>query len=69
MKKTPDEYLEYRRRILRESQARRRAKAKASGMCQICCVQRPDKGLSTCPDCIQRIIDYRRRKKEAADEK
>ena len=64
MKKSADEYLECRRRMARESQARRRAKAKDAGMCQICCRNRPAEGLTTCPECIQRIIDYHKRKKE-----
>lgn len=56
MKKTPEEYQEYRRRVVRASQKKWRALAKEKGLCSICCLRVPDPGRVTCKECRTRII-------------
>lgn len=54
-KKSPEEYIDYRRKVVRESQRRRRLLAKEQGLCSICCLNIPDAGHVTCLDCRMRI--------------
>ena len=63
MKKDGEEYLEYRRRLSRESQRKRREKASEAGMCVICCRNKTN-GKRTCEACRKRIIEYNRRRYE-----
>lgn len=51
-----ENYMDYRRAVVRESQKRRRAKAAEDGMCVICCIRKPERGHRTCRDCIERIV-------------
>ena len=62
MKKTDDEYLEYRREVVRRSQAKRRAKAKAKGLCSICCLNVPERGYVTCRECRKKISQMNSRR-------
>lgn len=54
-----DNYLEYRRAVIRESQRRRRQEAKEKGLCSICCLNIPDEGHVTCKPCRMRISERR----------
>lgn len=51
---TAEEHKAYRRQIVRESQRRRRAEAKKTGMCSMCCTKPARKGFKTCEDCAER---------------
>ena len=62
MKKTPEEYQEYRRKVVRASQKKRRALAKEKGLCSICCLRVPDPGRVTCKECRARIIKANNRR-------
>lgn len=55
MKKTPEEYQEYRREVVRASQRKRRMIAKERGLCSICCRNVPETGLKTCKECRIKI--------------
>lgn len=59
-----EEYLEYRRKICRESQRRRRIVAKANGICIICCKRPAREGRKTCAECSGHYCDvkYRNRR-------
>ena len=61
-KKTPEEYQEYRRKVVRASQKKRRALAKERGLCSICCLRVPDRGRVTCAECRERIIKANKRR-------
>ena len=50
-----ENYIEYRRAVVRESQRRRRLEAKKKGLCCICCLNVPEKGHVTCRACINRV--------------
>lgn len=45
---TGEEYKEYRRRVVRESQRKRRMLARERGLCSICCNDLPEPGYKTC---------------------
>lgn len=51
-----ENYEEYRKKITRECQKRRREKAKAQGKCIICCREQADQGKTTCKSCRNRVI-------------
>ena len=60
MKRTVEEYQEYRRAIVREAQRKRRQRAQETGLC-ICCVKnKPDAGYKTCRACRMRVTEYNR---------
>lgn len=46
-----EDYKEYRRRICRESQRRRRTMAVAYGLCSICASYPAREGMLTCENC------------------
>lgn len=46
-----------RRTVVRDSQRRRREKAKEEGLCPICCLRLPPIGRKTCLECSKRIAD------------
>ena len=48
-------YTNYRRRIVRESQRRRRMKAESEGRCIVCCINDADIGKKTCSECRKKI--------------
>lgn len=50
-----EDYGEYRRKIVRESQKKRRKKAMEKGLCPICCIRTPIEGRSTCEICLNRV--------------
>lgn len=52
---TKEDYGEYRRKMCRESQRKRRAKARLNGMCSICCKYPAIEGYKTCQDCYSRV--------------
>lgn len=52
-----ENYIDYRRAVVRESQKRRRAKAAEQGLCSICCLNIPDDGYKTCTECRKRIME------------
>lgn len=62
MNKTPEEYQEHRRAIVRQSQKKRRALAKEKGLCSICCLRVPERGHVTCAECRERIIRANKRR-------
>ena len=55
---TKEDYGEYRKRIVRESQRRRRAKAKEEGKCSICATYPADPGRKTCRYCYDRVVEW-----------
>ena len=57
-----EDYGEYRRKMIRESQKKRRMRAKESGLCGVCCKRPVKEGYKTCEMCILRTIDYNKRK-------
>lgn len=60
-----EDYEEYRKRLSRESQQRRREKAIKTGMCLICCKNKARKGKRTCEECSARIAGiYKSRRDE-----
>ena len=52
---TREEYNEYHRPIVRQSQKRRRAEAARKGLCSICCKERPEIGYKTCRSCREAV--------------
>ena len=58
-----EDYIEYRRKINREAQRKRRALAKKNGMCSICGNYAPEKGKKTCQYCISRVVEWQKRGK------
>ena len=58
IKKRDSDRLANRRKIVRESQRRRRERAKEKGMCIICCIRLPEDGYKTCRECIERVKNY-----------
>ena len=61
-----ESYIDYRRAVVRESQKRRRAKAAEDGLCEICCIRKPEKGYHTCRECIERIKGNQKQARAAA---
>ena len=55
-----ENYIDYRRAVVRESQKRRRMKAAEDGLCTICCLNIPDDGHRTCKACRMRVSERRR---------
>lgn len=53
-----EDYDEYRREIVRRSQAKRRQMAKRYGMCSICCSRQARPGRKTCVACSERAKAY-----------
>ena len=60
---TVEDYAEYRRTMVRESQRKRRALAKAVGLCSICCRRVHAPGRVTCDECNDRIKAYQKRRR------
>lgn len=58
-----EDRLAYRRYLSRTSNKLRRAKAKESGMCVCCCVNKPSAGRSVCDRCNERVKAHQRNKK------
>ena len=52
-----EDYAEYRREVVRESQRRRREKAKREGLCPICFTRQLPVGRGTCEYCSKRVAD------------
>lgn len=59
-----EDYKEYRKKIVRECQKRRRERAKAQGKCIICCKEQADQGTTTCRNCRERVRKYAKMRKE-----
>ena len=57
---TPEEHKEYRRKIVRESQRKRRMLTREQGLCTICCNDLPEPGYKTCKRC-RMILSAKRR--------
>ena len=64
-----EDYAEYRKKLVRESQRRRRARAKENGMCPMCCVRPARKGKTTCEECGKYAKDYAKWRKGRGKEK
>lgn len=64
-----ENYGEYRRKLVRESQRKRREKARSLGLCIICATNPSLTGYSTCQKCYARvrIWQYKKRKKETKE--
>ncbi len=63
-KMNADEYREYRRKICRESQRKRRIKAREDGICIICCKRPVRDGRSTCTECSGHYGDVAYKKRQ-----
>lgn len=59
---TVEDYAEYRRAMVRQSQRKRRTLAKAVGLCSICCSRVHAPGRVTCDECNNRVKAYNRRR-------
>lgn len=57
-----EDYIEYRRKLCRESQKKRRQKAKEEGKCVICVRNLAEHGYSTCAECLARIKKSQKRR-------
>lgn len=55
-------YQNYRRRLVRESQKKRRLIAEKEGRCISCCINDADPGRKTCAACRKRIADAKRKR-------
>ncbi len=63
---TDDEYKEHRRKVVRESQRKRRAQAAKDGKCVICATRPARKGKRTCAQCCSQITScYQKRRRES----
>ena len=60
MDRDSEEFKEYRRRIVRESQRRRRTAAEEGGKCIVCVCRPARKGLKTCKECCDYIAEKQR---------
>ena len=56
-------YKDKRRKIVRESQKRRRDYAKAQGLCVLCCKVNAVEGLTLCEKCRRKHNELIRRKR------
>ena len=61
---TIEDRAEYRRAIVRESQRKRRALAKAVGLCTICGSRVHAFGRVTCEQCGNYAKEYQRRRRQ-----
>ncbi len=59
-----EDYAEYRRKIVRESQRKRREQAKEQGLCQICAKNLPRIGYTTCEQCYIRVLKWQEKRKK-----
>lgn len=66
-RRTHEEYLEHRRKTIRESQQRRRARAKEQGLCNICASRPVTKGYLTCDECYGRVKIWQAKHKEQSN--
>lgn len=69
MKRTAEEYQEYRRGVVRMAQRKRRQRAQEMGLCLCCVKNKPEPGYKTCRECRLRITAYNRTRKTAQNEK
>ena len=67
--KTSEEYKEYRREIVRNSQRKRRALAKKNGICPICGWRKAEEGFINCTECKQKAKEYAKKRQEAKRKK
>ena len=56
-------YKDKRRKIVRESQKRRRDYAKSQGVCVLCCKAKAVEGLTLCEKCRRKHNELIRRKR------
>jgi len=63
---TIKDYREYRRKLCRESQRKRRERAMAGGFCRICCVKPAVHGHVTCEACASYAREYQRRNRRTS---
>jgi hypothetical protein len=60
-----EDYRAYRNKLCAESQKKRREKAKADGICVMCCCRPARQGMVTCRECSMRSASYTtKRRKE-----
>lgn len=64
-RKTYAEYIEYRRKMARESQRKRRIRAKEQGLCSICVKNPATEGYATCEQCYARVRIWQVKHKES----
>ena len=64
---TVESYEEYRSRIVRESQQRRRWRARMQGLCPICAMRKPTGWQKTCEVCRDRIKAYQKARRMEHD--
>lgn len=60
---TVEDYAEYRRAMVRESQRKRRALARAAGKCTMCAIRPHAPGRLTCDECNDRVKAYNKRRR------
>lgn len=58
-----EDYGEYRRKIVRESQRKRRAKARTQGLCLICAKNPAAEGYTACAECYSRVLKWHGRQR------
>ena len=57
-----EDFDEYRKAIVRKSQAKRRRSAISSGMCSMCCTREAREGMKTCAVCSERANRLNKRR-------
>ena len=60
-----EDYAEYRRKLVRECQRRRRERAREEGMCSICAAYPAEYGRKTCQKCFMRAVVWQAKHKGA----
>lgn len=57
---TKEDWSEYRKKINRESQRKRRMIAAKKGLCRMCGSKQPLPGKKTCKDCLDRVKQWQK---------
>ena len=60
---TVEDHAEYRRAVVRQAQRKRRALAKAVGLCSMCGSRVHAPGRLTCNECNDRVKAYSKRRR------
>lgn len=62
---TVEDYAEYRREAMRRCQKARRERARAAGLCSICCRNPARDNMLTCYECSERAAKHNKGIREA----
>ena len=59
-----EDHAEYRKKLVRESQRKRREAAKEQGLCQMCARELPRVGYATCEKCYARVLAWKEKRQK-----